>query len=269
MASSDTLEFDALRREATKLERHLEDRVAKYQQVRMNVVSQFPLSVGRDISNLNPMHCPKSQLAQRLTNPTNSTSTATQDFSHASSLSASLEEEESHLSSDIQRTIAAMSALLQKMSLAAEKTGRSQHLLLVKRYREILFDCTTDYKKTSSCVARRRDTLELFEGRRSSDMDAAENGDMDQLLRERNAIGNSIRNTSLILGQAEEIKSDLRMQGSSLKGVHGLVARIAANVPGINHLIDSIRRKRNRDDWILTGVISACVLFTLWYVFAA
>lgn len=33
-----TREFDTLRREATKLERHLEDRVARYQQVRARVV---------------------------------------------------------------------------------------------------------------------------------------------------------------------------------------------------------------------------------------
>ena len=30
-------EFDILRREATKLERHLEDRVARYQQVRSSI----------------------------------------------------------------------------------------------------------------------------------------------------------------------------------------------------------------------------------------
>ena len=42
-------EFDSLRREATKLERHLEDRVARYQQVRNKIVAlrlcSFPLSV--------------------------------------------------------------------------------------------------------------------------------------------------------------------------------------------------------------------------------
>merc|ERR1712060_54028 len=81
----------------------------------------------------------------------------------------SLEEEESILSADISRTISAFTDLVNKrMSPTAERTGRSQHSLLVKRYREILFDCSTDFQKTSAAVLRRRDALELFSGANTS-----------------------------------------------------------------------------------------------------
>ena len=47
------------------------------------------------------------------------------------------------------------------MSPASERTGRSQHALLVKRYREILFDCGSDYYKTMEVVRRKKEAREL------------------------------------------------------------------------------------------------------------
>lgn len=244
-ASAAISEFDALRREATKLERHLEERVAKYQ-----------------------------QLAQKFTTDSAPGSSSTNNNSNNNPLSSkflSIEKEESLLSNDISRTISAMSDLVNKrMAPASERTGRSQHTLLVKRYREILFDCSTDFQKTSAAVMRRREAMELFAGANTSGTGGeGENPDMEHLLRERNAIGSSMRMTTNMINQAEEVARDLRFQGSSLTNVHGLVGRIAANVPGINHLVDAIKKKRGRDDMILSCVIAACVLFILWYVFVA
>ena len=180
------------------------------------------------------------------------------------------DEEESSLSSDIERTISAMSDLVNnQMSAAAEQSGRNQNVLLVKRFREILFDCTADFKKTSAAVARRKEAMELFTKNDGSLVGSNEKGDveMEHLLRERNAIGNSLKTTAHILGQAEEIRNDLRQQGMSVKGVQGTVLHIAGQVPGINHLMEGIRKKKHWDDVIVSEVISACILFTLWYIF--
>jgi len=161
-----------------------------------------------------------------------------------------------------------------KMSPAAERTGKSQHALLVKRYREILFDCSADFKKTSAAVARRREAMELFRGASSDKLNNGVDGSnrdpaMEQLLRERNAIGNSIQSATSVLGQAEAVHSELKVQGTGLRGIGGRVLGIAANVPGLNRLVDGIRKKRNKDDMIVSFVISGCILFTLWYIFAA
>ena len=89
---------------------------------------------------------------------------------------------------------------------------------------------------------------------------------MEHLLRERNAIGNSMKAADAVLGQAAEVQSELRSQGASLRGIQGTMLAIAGNVPGLNVLIDKIRKKRNQDDMIVSGVIAFCILFTLWYV---
>lgn len=234
------------------------------------------------------------QLAQRLTvdNNTNASSD-NNDHGHQSSLmidsgsavgssfnkdnnkssSSNLDEEEATLSKDIHRTMSKMTELINtKMAPAAERTGRSQHLLLVKRYREILFDCSTDFNKTCESVARRREAKELFRGavsgmNNNGGSGSGANPEMEQLLRERNAIDNSMKSANSVLNQASNVRSELRSQGNSLRGVSGTMANIAGHIPGLNGLIDKIRKKRQQDDRVVSGVVAVCILFTLWYLF--
>jgi Golgi SNAP receptor complex protein 1 len=181
----------------------------------------------------------------------------------------SVDEEEAVLSTDIRRTMSTMTELINtRMAPAAERTGRPQHSLLVKRYREILFDCGADYSKTSAAVARRREARELFRGA-SAREGGGTGGDAstEQLLRERNAIDNSMKSANSVLGQAAQVRSELRAQGAGLRGVTGTMANIAGNVPGLNGLIAMIQKKRQQDDRVVGGVAAACILFTLWYLF--
>lgn len=179
-------------------------------------------------------------------------------------------EEESQLRSDIQRTLAALGDLIQQgLSPAAEHSGKPQHVLLVKRYREILFDLSGDFSKASSTLNRKREQAELFRGASVSNNNASNKTDpaMEQLLRERNSIGNSLSASSAVIGQASEIHSDLKNQGSSLSSIKGTMAKMGNNIPGLNRLVDNIKKKRSKDDKILAGVIASCISFTLWYLF--
>lgn len=179
-----------------------------------------------------------------------------------------IDEEEALLSKEIHRTMSTMTELINtKMAPTAERTGRSQHSLLVKRYREILFDCGADYNKTSAAVARRREARELFRGAVSKGGEGGADAGMEQLLRERNAIDNSMKSAAGVINQASSVRSELRSQGASLRGVTGTMASIAGNIPGLNGLIDKIRKKRLQDDRIVSGVVASCILFTLWYLF--
>ena len=176
-------------------------------------------------------------------------------------------EEETALAAEIQRTLTTLSDLINtQMAPLAESNQKSQQLLLVKRYREILFDSTADFQKVGAGISRRREAEELFAGRDMSDKGEQRDPAMEQLLRERNAIGNSLNSAKSVLGQASEVRSALASQGSALRGVGGKVKLIASHVPGLNSLIENIRRKRGRDDAIVSGVIAFCILFTLWYV---
>ncbi|KAL3788913.1 hypothetical protein ACHAWO_001544 [Cyclotella atomus] len=249
-----TREFDSLRREATRLERMLEDRVARYGQLAQRLTMD---------NNSNP-----SNDDHRSSLHLDSAESGTHNKAHDKQTNKSIEEEEATLSNDIHRTMSTMTELINtKMAPAAERTGRSQHSLLVKRYREILFDCGADFNKTSASVQRRREAMELFRGANTSASSEGADPAMEQLLRERNAIDNSMKSASSVLNQAASVRTELRSQGTSLRGITGTMASIANNIPGVNTLIDKIRSKRQRDDRIVSGVVAGCILFTLWYLF--
>jgi len=256
--------FDMLRREATKLERHLEDRVARYQQLAQR------LTVDNNNTSDNDPLGQQSSLMIDSGATTSSSYPSTNSQSKNTNTNNNLDEEEATLSKDIHRTMSTMTELINtKMAPAAERTGRSQHMLLVKRYREILFDCGADFNKTSAAVARRREAKELFRGATAGLGGSNGNGpnpEMEQLLRERNAIDNSMKSANSVLNQAAGVRSELRSQGASLRGVGGTMATIAGNIPGLNGLIEKIRKKRQQDDRVVSGVVAACILFTLWYV---
>jgi Golgi SNAP receptor complex protein 1 len=252
----------------------------------MNLIKSHCRNNNNHYSNTTPSLI--IQLAQRLTVDNNSSTSDNDPLGQQSSLmidsggssyttnpsqtnKSNLDEEEATLSKDIHRTMSTMTELINtKMAPAAERTGRSQHLLLVKRYREILFDCGADFNKTSAAVARRREAKELFRGATAGAGGGGGGGanpEMEQLLRERNAIDNSMKSANSVLNQAASVRTELRSQGASLRGVGGTMAAIAGNIPGLNGLIDKIRKKRQQDDRVVSGVVAACILFTLWYLF--
>jgi golgi SNAP receptor complex member 1 len=186
----------------------------------------------------------------------------------SSSLSSSMPVEEELLKLEIQRLLQQLQDLISfKMSPAAERSNKSQHLLLIKRYREILFDLTSDFSKSQQMWTRKREQMELFSGANTSQQQQQQDPAMEHLLRERNHIQNSLTASSSVIHQAMEIHSDLRQQGGSLRGVSGMIGTMTQTIPGLNRLVENIRRKKSRDDVIVAGVIAMCILFTLWYVF--
>ena len=76
---------------------------------------------------------------------------------------------------------------------------------------EILFNCGADYNKKSVAVARRREARELFRGKISRGEGGGDHG-MEQLLREQNAIDDSMKSAVGVLNQASSMRSELRME---------------------------------------------------------
>ena len=242
-----SVEWDQLRREATKLERQLEDRVAKFQLLNAN--SSLDPELGYHSSN-------SASAVSNINNSYNSNLNGNDG-----------DEGASVLASDIERTMSALTDLNERMGSISKRTGSSQQALLVKRYREILYEYNNDYQKAAQALQRRRESSNLFSGARSAMRNHDNDSATEHLLRERNAINNSLKSAGSVLAQASEIRSDLRTQRASLGSTMGYLQGIATNVPGLNHVMDAIRKKRNRDDVILSGVIATCILFTLWYLF--
>mmetsp|Transcript_570 Transcript_570/g.1347 ORF Transcript_570/g.1347 Transcript_570/m.1347 type:complete len:175 (-) Transcript_570:4-528(-) len=171
-------QFDTLKRQATKLERSLEDKVARYQQL----VQSIPDSSTSDLF-----------LAESgMGSPT----------------IASTAEDEAALRHDIQRTLTTLQDLVTtQLQPKAEKLGKS---VLVKRYREILFDLSGDFEKSRQAHTRKVERAKLLEGANSNNNNKASNLDIDQqgmdhLMRERNHIHNSQSAAAQGIHQATEI----------------------------------------------------------------
>jgi len=231
-------EFDTLKRQATKLERSLEEKVARYQQL----VQSIPDATTNDLF-------------------------AAESGMGGTSL-ASTAQDEATLRHDIQRTLTTLQDLVTgQLQPKAEQIGKS---LLVKRYREILFDLQGDFEKSRQAHTRKVERAKLMEGANkgaaSSSLSIDQSG-MDHLMRERNHIHNSQSAAAGVLAQASEIRNDLRSQGMSLGRASTVMGQIAGNIPGINVLVENIKKKRSKDDMIVIGVIASCILFTLWYLF--
>jgi len=177
-------------------------------------------------------------------------------------------EDEATLRHDIQRTLTTLQDLINgKLQPASEKVGSQNATLLVKRYREILFDLSGDFEKSRQSHIRKQERAKLMEGARMNGTGDQVDPAMEHLLRERNHINNSMNAASSVIAQASEVRSDLRTQGLSLGRAQASIGRIVGNIPGINTLVERIRRKRSKDDMIVAGVIASCILFTLWYLF--
>jgi Golgi SNAP receptor complex protein 1 len=178
---------------------------------------------------------------------------------------ASTAEDEAALRHDIQRTLTTLQDLVTtQLQPKAEKLGKS---LLVKRYREILFDLSGDFEKSRQAHTRKVERSKLMEGhKQSSSLNIDQNG-MDHLMRERNHIHNSQSAASNVIAQATEIRNEIRSQGMSLGRAQNLMGQIATNIPGINVIVEKIKKKKTKDDMIVIGVISSCIVFTLYYLF--
>lgn len=88
------------------------------------------------------------------------------------------------------------------------------------------------------------------------------------LLRERGSIANSTSMVDDILAQAATVSSNLMDQRRLFDSVGDKILQVGARFPVVNGLLNAIRRKKSKDTLVLAGVIAACTLFTLIYVFA-
>lgn len=240
--------FDSLKREATKLERNLEEKVSRYQQL-VQSISDPTSNASNDLF-----------MAESGLGATTATSTS------------SSVEEEATLRHDIQRTLTTLQDLVStQLQPAAEALGNSSSLLLVKRYREILFDLKGDYEKSRQSHTRKLERRKLLAGsaaasQTTNSLEIDQTG-MDHLMRERQHLHNSSNAATAVIQQAAEIRNDLRAQGSSLGRAQSMMGQIVNNIPGINTVIENIRRKKSKDEMIVIGVIASCILFTVWYLF--
>lgn len=227
--------FETLKREAVQLERQLEDKVARYQQLTQKISA-----AGNNFVGSSADHLSRAELGLQ-----HSDLTAQQQ--------------------DIQLLFNQLSDLINKRlsGLAITPSQRAT----AQRYQDILQDLRSDYEKSNQLLRRARERQELMAGAAVDANGSSSDAAMESLLRERNHIQNSLNTAASVVGQAESVRQDLHWQGRSLRSTGNLMMQIAGNIPGVNQLVESIRRRRSQDDRVVAAVIASCIVFTLWYLF--
>jgi len=233
--------FQETRRAAETLERSLESKCNTYQQITSRICTRLDLS-----------HSLSSLASPDLENP-------------GSSPAAADDVEETSLSTAIQSLLSQMNDTNDRLATLAAPTNPTATLLL-KRYREIHWDYSSDFKKANDNLRRKREAAELFRGADASLAGGnATDPATEHLLRERAALNSSVVSSRGVLGQASQIFEELKNQRGGLTSAGSRVSMITENVPGINRVIDAIRRKKEKDNVILGCVLAFCILFVLWY----
>ena len=170
--------------------------------------------------------------------------------------------EEQELVSEIDAKLLALTEVKDRMQTHVAANPSRPHDALLQRYREILFDFKTEFKKTQGAIQRKRESAELM--RRSDGGGPGDQSEMDTLLRERGAINSSQKMTSDIIGQALATKDNLSKQRNIFTGSASKMGGLNGVLQGANNLISNIARRKLRNNVVLALVVAVCLCFMIW-----
>ncbi|KAI7610158.1 putative vesicle transport v-SNARE protein Gos1, partial [Hortaea werneckii] len=164
------------------------------------------------------------------------------------------------------------SATLQQLSriLDSEPTTSALKSTNLARHREILQQHRTELTRLKSQIQQQRDRANLLSNvrsdisnyRRQENPEAAE---ADYMLDERRRLDNSHNMVDSVLSQAYATNESFSLQRESLASIQRRITGAAAQIPGINGLMQRIGSKKRRDGIILGSFIAFCCLVLLWF----
>jgi Golgi SNAP receptor complex protein 1 len=85
------------------------------------------------------------------------------------------------------------------------------------------------------------------------------------MLDERARLDRSHNVVDGVLSQAYSVNENFGLQRESLLGIQRRITGAAAQIPGINGLMQRISSKKRRDGIILGSFIAFCVLVLFWF----
>lgn len=161
--------------------------------------------------------------------------------------------------------IAQLSRLLDSESSLNTSSLKQNNL---SRHREVLAEHRSELRRLKSSIAESRDRQHLLTSVRS-DIDAFRSSnpaeaEAEYMLQERGRLDSSHNVIDGIISQAYAINENFGLQRETLNSINRRITSAAAQVPGINGLIQRIGSKRRRDGIILGSFIAFCFLFFFW-----
>lgn len=91
-----------------------------------------------------------------------------------------------------------------------------------------------------------------------------ESAEAEYMLEERRRIDNSHNVADNVLSQAYAVNESFALQRENLGSIQRRITGAAAQIPGINGLMQRIGSKKRRDGIILGSFIAFCFLIFLW-----
>jgi golgi SNAP receptor complex member 1 len=137
------------------------------------------------------------------------------------------------------------------------------------RHREVLTEHRQELRRLKSSIVESRDRQHLLTSVRS-DIDAYRSSnpgdeEAEYMLQERGRLDNSHNVIDGIISQAYSINENFGLQRETLASINRRITSAAAQIPGVNGLIQRIGAKRRRDGIILGSFIAFCFLMLFFF----
>ena len=118
--------------------------------------------------------------------------------------------DEQELASDIERDLNDLADCITNMrncSSATSTTPANHQEVLIKRYHEIHFDYSAEFRNTSTAVNRKRESMELFASSKKVASDGKEDSSVAKLLKERSSIAASMKSINDVIRYVQYLLS--------------------------------------------------------------
>jgi Golgi SNAP receptor complex protein 1 len=162
--------------------------------------------------------------------------------------------------------IGQLSRLLDSESALSSSTLKQNNL---SRHREILQEHRQELKRLKLAISEARDRQHLLTNVRS-DIDAYRSSnpadaEAEYMIQERGRLDQSHGVIDGVLSQAYAINENFGIQRETIASVNRRITMAAAQIPGVNGIIQRIGAKKRRDGIILGSFIAFCFLMFLYF----
>ncbi|OAP60631.1 hypothetical protein AYL99_05633 [Fonsecaea erecta] len=162
--------------------------------------------------------------------------------------------------------VSQLARLLDSESVLSTSSLKQNNL---SRHREVLGEHRQELRRLKSSISEARDRQHLLANVRS-DIDAFRSSnpaeaEAEYMLQERTRLDQSHNVIDGVLSQAYAINENFGIQRETLASINRRITGAAAQIPGVNGLIQRIGSKRRRDGIILGSFIAFCVLMLLYF----
>jgi len=158
-----------------------------------------------------------------------------------------------------------LETILEKLAERNKQLNESNATTNIRlHHRSKLDDYTQEFRRLKTNLNQAWERAQLMRGRKYEALpDRSVN--MDNLIRERGSIYNSLNIASDFISQAVTTKEMVENQNRILGGSTRKLTGLSRQLPSLNQIMSKIRSKKNRNTMILGFVISFCICFLLWW----